>query len=99
MRSLLLLLALTLPAHADSLCEAYHDYAKGVMQNRQNGVAMPRALTTAQGDEVMEWIVTEAYSKPRFSTEEYRQRAEQDLYRAHSDAYGYEFYIARFAGR
>jgi SAM-dependent methyltransferase len=24
------------------------------------------------------------------------QRAEQDLYRAHSDAYGYEFYVARF---
>jgi SAM-dependent methyltransferase len=26
------------------------------------------------------------------------QRAEQDLYRAHSDAYGYEFYLARFPG-
>ncbi|MGL4755897.1 MAG: hypothetical protein ACRCXB_26365 [Aeromonadaceae bacterium] len=50
-------------------------FAKELMVARQAGVSLARALTVARHNATMQALIVSAYRKPRYSTEQYRERA------------------------
>ncbi len=82
----LALLVLSTPALAmdrHEYCSLVSDNAEAVMQARQGGVAMAKAMEFAQeGGEMAETfkiLVVAAYKEPRYQTDEMKLRSVQDF--------------------
>ena len=82
MKKLILLTALTLtaPAYADDnahvmeMCINVKEAATTMMKSRQVGMELDKVL--AYGDvDLFQTMAIEAYKQPRFSTDQYQQRA------------------------
>lgn len=56
-------------------CQPISEFAKELMDARQAGVPLAQALTVARHNATMEALIVSAYRKPRYSTEDYRERA------------------------
>jgi hypothetical protein len=88
-----LLTSLAMPVHADSnktddwrgTCAAMQRLAQAIMKNRQNGIAMAdmMAKSDVSGDATIkkldEALIIEAYSLPRYSTDEMQQKSIEDF--------------------
>lgn len=72
------------------LCKGYADLARSIMDNRQQGVAMDRAMDIAKDNAPVQEIVIAAYDEPRMLTAESQQRYVQD--------FGNETYLACVKG-
>ncbi len=69
--------ATVLEAHAEeqATCETISELAEVIMENRQHGVSMARAMGASEGSELVETIVIQAYEHPGYTTAEYQNRA------------------------
>lgn len=68
----------------DEFCESLSQAAESIMKRRQEGVSMvtQMKLTEKMQPEVRDLtrsLITEAYSKPRYSTPSNQQRASEDF--------------------
>jgi len=74
---------LTFSANAENkinpICNDIADLAKAVMTARQNNVDIKKLYDAANGIDGARNMVTVAYSKPRFKSEEYKQNAITDF--------------------
>jgi hypothetical protein len=80
MKALLLIAALLpLTATAGTLsvevCKSFSGLAETVMKNRQHGVDIIKAYDLAGDNKAYQMLVTDAYSKPKFSTATFRDSA------------------------
>jgi len=57
------------------LCSEVEELAGVIMERRQSGAPMSLLIKTAEGNEVAEKIIIEAYEKSRFSTESYQKKS------------------------
>lgn len=62
-----------------TLCQPISEFAKAAMEARQAGVPLAQALTVARHNATMQALIISAYRKPRYSTEQYRERAAVDF--------------------
>lgn len=58
-----------------AMCQPISEFAKAAMEARQAGVPLAQALTVARHNATMQALIISAYRKPRYSTEQYRERA------------------------
>ena len=75
----LTLVATPLTAETEDNCVSIGELAHAIMGARQSGVDLGRAMRLAGGNELVEAIVLMAYNEPRFSSDQYRQRAATDF--------------------
>lgn len=61
-----------------TLCAPVAEFAKELMVARQAGVPLAQALTVST-QPTMQALIVSAYRKPRYTTEEYRERAAVDF--------------------
>ncbi len=73
---------------AMQFCMAVSDFAHAVMRNRQNGTPMSKVMEEAAGERLHEELIVEAYSRPRYSSKEMRERQVLDF---ENEVYGYCF--------
>jgi hypothetical protein len=72
----LLATAATAMAQAEDNCLIIESYARTVMDARQGGISLKDAMaTTEKGDKLGPRIIISAYSKTRYRTEKFKQRA------------------------
>lgn len=69
---------------ADGFCPAYGSLASEIMTGRQAGIVMSKMMTHLKQDDpttdkLIASLIRSAYAVPRFSTEEYRERAALDF--------------------
>lgn len=61
-----------------AICQPISEFAKEVMVARQAGVPLAKALTVIT-QPAMQALIVSAYRKPRYNTEQYRERAAVDF--------------------
>lgn len=62
-----------------AMCQPIAEFAKELMDARQAGVPLAQALTVAHHNATMQALIISAYRKPRYSTEQYQERAAVDF--------------------
>mgnify|MGYP000040441913 FL=1 len=75
----LTLVATPLAAETKDTCLSVGTLATSVMQARQAGVDLGRAMEIAGDSSSIQAMVLMAYGEPRFSTDEYQQNAVADF--------------------
>jgi len=60
-------------------CNNVAEFAEVIMEARQVGVSMPKAIELANGSKLLEKIIVDAYEVPHYSTQEYRSRKISDF--------------------
>ena len=73
-----ILMALSATAAADQ-CKMTGDIAEMMMKARQVGVPMQEMMAVSQDNELRAAMVLDAYEVPRFTTEKFQKRQEQDF--------------------
>lgn len=61
------------------VCTSYAELAETLMEGRQAGVSMARAMDVAKDDPTVSKMVIMAYDEPRMSVEENKRRAVEDF--------------------
>jgi hypothetical protein len=61
-----------------NVCESMGELAYMVMELRQEGVPMSQTMQISDSD-LVKAIIVEAYDYPRFSTQEYKEKAADDF--------------------
>jgi len=82
MKTSITAIALTIaaPAYAEeNNCAAYGGLAETVMSLRQKGVPMSAQMGISGVSKTVEWIIMEAYKKPRYNSEELKQNTIADF--------------------
>ena len=74
-----LMIGMAFSANASEKCVAAAELANTVMQTRQLGVSIVKAMELAGDNRAVRAIVALAYSKPRYSTEQFQQEARTDF--------------------
>lgn len=79
-----LLAALPFAAQAEQpkaaeLCPDIESFASTVMSTRQSGASMSDMMAAANGNEMLQKIVSKAFETPRFTTESVSRRATEDF--------------------
>ena len=78
-----LIVALTLfaasPVMAEGLCTDIEEIATAVHEARSAGVSVTRMMELANGSQVIETIVLDAYDRPRYQTEQVIIRDRQEF--------------------
>lgn len=78
----LALVAFCAPAHAETpveICTGWGQVAENVMWGRQLGAAMSDYMAVAEGNAMLQAIVTDAYAQPRYQTDAAQIRAVEDF--------------------
>ena len=63
----------------EDVCASLAELAGDVMELRQGGVPLSEMMKIAEGDELLRFLLLEAYNVPRFSTKEYKDLAIKDF--------------------
>jgi len=75
----LALITTPLTAETEDPCPMLGELAASIMENRQVGTPISDMMAVAPDNDLVTSIVLQAYQEPRYSTEEYRQRAVDDF--------------------
>ncbi len=78
----LILAAMMLASFASSAndgCAVVANLGKTIMTGRQQGISIIKAVEISKGSEAAMTMVRMAYAKPRFESEEYKQKAAEDF--------------------
>jgi len=70
-------LAIGISYAGDDKCKSVEDLAEVIMGCRQSGVAMSSAMKVADDEPVTRAMVIDAWQRPMYNTEEYKQRSIQ----------------------
>ena len=83
------MLALPLAAHADEkqdeICKLISETARSIMEGRQEGIALSKYVDTLNRgndpnvNDLLVTVAKKAYTVPRYSTAEYKERAAVDF--------------------
>ncbi|TNE87039.1 MAG: hypothetical protein EP324_08175 [Gammaproteobacteria bacterium] len=64
---------------SDDNCNYSYELAHSVMEARQLGVPLPNLVKIADGNELMLALIEEAYSKPKYASEDYKTMKANDF--------------------
>lgn len=60
-------------------CKELSNTAKDLMEIRQQGYSMSTLMEAAEGSELAQALVIEAYRQPRYNSERYKKQAVEDF--------------------
>lgn len=70
-----ILAALAVPAYANDTCAEWSEFAETAAEVRYSGMPMREAMEYADGVEIAQAVIQDAYSLPSYSTKEFQQEA------------------------
>lgn len=74
-----ILMLATFSASANEGCATVASLGKTIMTGRQMGISIVKAVEISKRSEAAMTMVKMAYAKPRFESEEYKQKAAEDF--------------------
>ena len=80
MKYLVLILALIgFNASANEACKNIYDFAKVVMDARQNSTPMMKVIEVVKDSQELQKIIISAYEQPLYSTDGYKKQATEEF--------------------